>query len=98
MLRAAFAGAMIALSAVAASAQVNSAELKWGPPPAGIPKGAEMAVVSGNPGNPGPFVVRVKMPAGYSVPAHHHPAGAVPEPPAAAPAPGAFLEKSLRRR
>jgi redox-sensitive bicupin YhaK (pirin superfamily) len=40
---------------------------------AGLPAGAKMAVVSGNPGKTGPFVVRIKMPANYTVPPHHHP-------------------------
>ena len=40
---------------------------------AGLPAGAKMAVVSGNPGKAGPFAVRIKMPANYTVPPHHHP-------------------------
>ena len=73
MWRTVFAAGVIALSAGAAAAQVNSADLKWGPTPAVFPKGAQMAVLSGDPGKPGIFVIRVKMPAGYRVPAHHHP-------------------------
>lgn len=56
-----------------AAAQVNSADLKWGPAPAVFPTGAQMAVLSGDPGKPGVFVVRLKMPAGYKIPAHNHP-------------------------
>src|SRR5690242_14590128 len=63
---------LLCLSSTAA-AQVNSAELKWGPAPAIFPAGAQMAVLSGDPGKPGTFVVRLKMPAGYKIPAHHHP-------------------------
>jgi quercetin dioxygenase-like cupin family protein len=55
------------------SAQVNSANLEWGPAPAVFPKGAQMAVLSGDPGKAGVFVIRLKMPAGYKIPAHHHP-------------------------
>jgi quercetin dioxygenase-like cupin family protein len=33
-----------------------------------------MAVVSGDPGKVGPFVVRLKMPAGYKIAPHWHPA------------------------
>jgi len=55
------------------SAQVNSGDLKWGPAPAVFPAGAKMAVLSGDPGKSGVFVVRLKMPAGYKIPAHHHP-------------------------
>jgi len=56
-----------------ALAQVNAPDLKWGPAPAVFPKGAEMAVIAGDPAKAGTFVVRLKMPAGYMVPAHHHP-------------------------
>jgi hypothetical protein len=40
---------------------------------AGLPAGAKMAVVSGNPMKDGAFVVRLQMPADYAVPPHHHP-------------------------
>jgi len=56
-----------------ALAQVNAPDLKWGPAPAVFPKGAEMAVLHGDPAKAGTFVIRLKMPAGYKVPAHHHP-------------------------
>jgi len=55
------------------AAQVNATDLTWGPAPAVFPTGAQMAVLSGDPGKPGVFVVRLKMPAGYKIPAHHHP-------------------------
>jgi anti-sigma factor ChrR (cupin superfamily) len=56
-----------------AQAQVNSTDLNWGPAPAIFPAGAQMAVLSGDPGKPGTFVIRLKMPAGYQIPAHNHP-------------------------
>jgi quercetin dioxygenase-like cupin family protein len=56
-----------------AHAQVNSTDLKWGPAPAVFPAGARMAVLSGDPSRSGVFVIRLKMPAGYQIPAHHHP-------------------------
>ena len=59
--------------ATGAQAQVNSADLKWGPAPALFPKGAQMAVLSGDPSKSGVFVIRLKTPAGYRIPAHHHP-------------------------
>ena len=40
----------------------------------GLPAGAKLAVVSGDPSKAGPFTIRVKMPADYAVPPHHHPA------------------------
>jgi quercetin dioxygenase-like cupin family protein len=39
-----------------------------------LPKGAKIAVVSGNPAQPGPFVIRLRFPPGYAVPPHSHPA------------------------
>jgi quercetin dioxygenase-like cupin family protein len=60
-------------AAGAAQAQVNSPDLKWGAAPPVFPSGAQMAVLSGDPSKTGTFVVRLKFPAGYKVPAHHHP-------------------------
>jgi hypothetical protein len=52
---------------------VQSSALKWGPPPPGLPPGAEVAIVSGDPGKEVPFVIRARMPAGYKVLPHTHP-------------------------
>jgi anti-sigma factor ChrR (cupin superfamily) len=52
---------------------VNASQLKWGPGPAFLPKGAEVAVLSGDPAKDGLYVIRAKLPAGYRVPAHNHP-------------------------
>ena len=73
MWRPAFAAGVIALSVGSAAAQVAPADLKWGPAPAVFPHGAQMAVLSGDPGKPGVFVIRLKTPAGYRIPPHHHP-------------------------
>ena len=54
-------------------APVNDADLHWGPAPAVFVKGAEVAVISGNPFAQGPYVLRLKMPAGYKIAAHNHP-------------------------
>jgi quercetin dioxygenase-like cupin family protein len=48
-------------------------ELKWGPAPPGLPPGAQVAVVAGDPGKSEPYVIRAKMPAGYKIAAHTHP-------------------------
>ena len=56
-----------------AQAQVNPGDLKWGAAPAVFPAGAQMAVLSGDPAKSGVFVIRLKVPAGYKVPAHQHP-------------------------
>ena len=47
--------------------------LTWGPAPAVFPAGAKMAVVSGDPGKPELFAVRLQMPAGYTIAPHWHP-------------------------
>lgn len=47
--------------------------IKWGPAPAVLPKGGEMAVLSGDPGRSSPFTVRLKLPAGYRIRPHQHP-------------------------
>jgi anti-sigma factor ChrR (cupin superfamily) len=52
---------------------VNASQLKWGPAPDFIPKGAQVAVLSGDPSKEGLYVVRLKVPAGYKIPAHNHP-------------------------
>jgi quercetin dioxygenase-like cupin family protein len=64
----------ICLSTTAAQAQMNNADLKWGPAPPGLPAGAELAVLSGDPTKEGMFTMRLKFPAGFTVPPHHHPA------------------------
>ena len=47
--------------------------LQWAPAPPVLPKGGQMAVLAGDPGKKGPFVVRLKTPPGYKIPAHQHP-------------------------
>ena len=47
--------------------------LQWGPAPAVFPAGAKMAVVSGDPSKPGPFVIQLAMPDGYRLAPHFHP-------------------------
>ena len=51
----------------------TAAQLKWGDPPPVFQKGAQFTVVSGDPGQPGLYVVRLKMPAGYKIAPHWHP-------------------------
>ncbi len=48
-------------------------EIKWADGPASLPKGAQIAVLEGDPAREGPFVFRVKIPDGYRVPPHTHP-------------------------
>jgi hypothetical protein len=48
--------------------------MKWGDAPPGLPKGAKIAVLDGNPSGTGPFTVRLKFPKGYTLAPHWHPA------------------------
>ena len=62
-----------AQSSAPAHIVVAAPEIKWGPAPPVFEKGALMAVLSGDPGKAGPFVVRLKVPAGFKVAPHWHP-------------------------
>ena len=66
---------LLLLPAIAADdhAVVSPDQLKWEPAPPAFPKGAQVAVLSGDPPKEGLYVVRVKVPAGYKVPPHTHP-------------------------
>ena len=56
-----------------AAAAGDTAARKWGPAPPAFPPGAQMAVISGDPGKAGPFTVEFSFPDGYRVPPHFHP-------------------------
>ena len=71
-----------ALLAFAVSAQEHGAmgiklhpisKLEWKPGPPSLPKGAQIAVLEGDPSKEGPFVFRVKVPDGYRIAPHTHP-------------------------
>ena len=47
--------------------------IQWGEAPPGLPAGAKMAVLDGDPSKPGSFTVRLKSPAGYKIMPHTHP-------------------------
>ena len=51
----------------------NVKEAKWGPAPPMLPPGAQVDVLSGNPGGSGLVSLRIKFPANYKIPAHSHP-------------------------
>jgi quercetin dioxygenase-like cupin family protein len=57
----------------AAHTMVPGDRIAWGPAPPALPKGAQAVVLSGNPAEPGPFTMRLKLPAGYRIPPHRHP-------------------------
>ncbi|MGZ5179867.1 MAG: cupin domain-containing protein [Ramlibacter sp.] len=50
----------------------NPEAMKWGDAPPSVPKGAKIAVLSGDPTKSGPFTMRLKLPANYRIPAHTH--------------------------
>jgi hypothetical protein len=60
-------------AAGAAPVVVTPDKIQWGPAPAIFPSGAQMAVLAGDPGKPGPFTVRLKVPDGYRIMPHWHP-------------------------
>src|SRR5215472_9628954 len=47
-------------------------KLQWGAAPDVLPAGSQLAVVEGDPTKPGPYTMRLKMPAGYKIAPHHH--------------------------
>jgi quercetin dioxygenase-like cupin family protein len=49
------------------------AEIQWTDGPPSLPKGAQYALLEGDPRREEMFVMRVKLPDGYHVPAHTHP-------------------------
>jgi quercetin dioxygenase-like cupin family protein len=52
---------------------LKTSDLKWVDAPPGLPAGAKLALLSGDPGKEGPFALRLQMPANYKVPPHFHP-------------------------
>jgi quercetin dioxygenase-like cupin family protein len=67
--------ALLPLSAMAEDAHtvVQANGVKWAAAPPSLPKGAQIAVLYGDPSKEGSFVYRLKFPAGYKVPPHMHP-------------------------
>jgi hypothetical protein len=52
----------------------SPSEVKWGPAPPVVPKGAQAAVLDGDPFKDGaPYTLRLKMPDGYRIGPHWHP-------------------------
>ena len=64
---------LISLAAFVVTSPAQAKGLKWGDPPPGIPAGAKMAVVKGDPTKEGEFTIRARFPANYTVPPHNHP-------------------------
>jgi quercetin dioxygenase-like cupin family protein len=70
------AAVVLPIGAIAADhhhhATVEADTLKWSAP-AAYAKGAQLAVAYGDPTKEGMYVVRLKVPAGFKIPAHTHP-------------------------
>lgn len=68
---------LLALVLTAGAAQAQGTTSPSGAPwlagPPILPAGALLAVVSGNPAEPGPSVIQIYMPDGYRYPPHLHP-------------------------
>lgn len=74
---------VIGFAVVAATAPVSLAQddhvalapdgIEWMAAPPSIPSGAEAAVLYGDPSKEGLFVLRLKLPAGYTIAPHTHP-------------------------
>ena len=52
---------------------ITPQDVKWSPAPPTIPKGAEAALLFGDPSKEGPFAMRLKFPKGYQIAPHTHP-------------------------
>ena len=52
---------------------VQPGALKCGPPPPGLPAGAQVAIVAGDPTKDAPYVIRAKLPPFYKIAPHTHP-------------------------
>lgn len=47
--------------------------IQWAPAPPSLPPGAKVALLEGNPAQPGPFTMRIWLPDGYRIAPHTHP-------------------------
>jgi quercetin dioxygenase-like cupin family protein len=72
-------GSLLAVSTLSVSAQEDhhtvaaADEVEFNPGPPTLPPGAQIAVLLGSPAQEGPFVIRLKFPAGFKIPPHRHP-------------------------
>jgi hypothetical protein len=51
---------------------LGAESLQWSDAPPVLPKGARLAILDGDPFAAGPYVLRLKMPPGYTIPPHWH--------------------------
>ena len=66
------AGSAFAQGPSESEAFINSKDITWGAAPPSMPEGAKLAVLHGDPGKSGPFVIRLMVPPGYNLPPHWH--------------------------
>jgi hypothetical protein len=52
---------------------VTPTDIKWRERPAALLKGAQVALLEGNPSKEGPFMLRIKLPDGFRVLPYTHP-------------------------
>jgi len=52
---------------------VSANDLVWKAAPGALRRGAEIAILFGDPGTTGPFTIRLRAPAGYQIAPHSHP-------------------------
>jgi quercetin dioxygenase-like cupin family protein len=72
LILAGLAGSALAQGASERGAFINPSDIKWGAAPPSMPKGMKIAVLQGDPGKPGPFVIRLMVPPGGKIPPHWH--------------------------
>ena len=72
-MRSRFALALLASLALTSAASAQAPAIKWGPAPAVFPAGMRMAVLQGDPSQPGMFTVRLELAPGTRVAPHFHP-------------------------
>lgn len=61
------------LAADAHHTAIAADQITWQAGPPTLPPGAQLAVLLGSPAKEGPFVIRLKFPAGYKIAPHRHP-------------------------
>lgn len=52
---------------------INNNDIQWMDGPPGLPAGAKVSVLNGDPSKEGMFTLRAMLPANYKVPPHWHP-------------------------
>jgi quercetin dioxygenase-like cupin family protein len=51
---------------------IAAGDIRWSPAPPQLPKGTEQAVLAGDPGKPGVFIIRARLPDGAVIAPHWH--------------------------